>query len=219
MIATGADTLRAECLAAYRGHVSFATAMLAELNGAGVRRAPRAPMCTTTTTGVIWTAAATACCCSAIAIPVSALRSRPNSSASRSAPGSCSIPQSPRRPRPAARVAPDGLAYVTLLNWGADAVELAFKLSRLAGKDHVVAMHGGFHGKTFGALTLTAHERYRDPFKPLVPGVVHVPFGEMEPLAAVLAQAPGRCCVFMEPIQAEAGVRIPPELGISAYRC
>jgi putrescine aminotransferase len=109
-----------------------------------------------------------------------------------------------------AEIAPAGLEYVSLLGSGADAVELAFKLARLAGKDEMIAMEGGFHGKTLGALTLTAHESYREPFQPLVPGVRHVPFGELEPLAARLERAPGRCCVVMEPVQAEAGVVIPP---------
>jgi putrescine aminotransferase len=109
-----------------------------------------------------------------------------------------------------ARVAPEGLEHTAILNSGADAVELALKLSRLGGKDRVVAMDGGFHGKTFGALTLTGQAGYRDPFKPLVPGVEHVPFGELEPLAAALADAPGRGCVVLEPVQGEAGVRIPP---------
>ncbi len=108
------------------------------------------------------------------------------------------------------RVTPEGLDYTSILNSGADAIEFAFKLSRLAGKDRVIAMHGGFHGKTFGALTLTAQDGYREPFMPLVPGVEHVPFGELEPLAEALAKTPGRCCVVMEPVQGEAGVRIPP---------
>jgi putrescine aminotransferase len=210
MIALGADTLRAGCLAAYRGHVSLATAMLAEVNGAEVEtRAEGAYVYDHHDRRYLD--------CGGYGVLLLGHRH----------PGVCAAVKAQLERQPIgtrfllnpvvaeaaetlARVAPDGLAYVTLLNSGADAVELAFKLSRLAGKDRVVAMHGGFHGKTLGALTLTAHERYRDPFKPLVPGVVHVPFGELEPLAAVLAQAPGRCCVFMEPIQAEAGVCIPP---------
>jgi putrescine aminotransferase len=108
------------------------------------------------------------------------------------------------------RVAPEGLENTAILNSGADAVELALKLTRLGGKDRVVAMEGGFHGKTFGALTLTAEPGYRDPFAPLVPGIEHVPFGEIGPLAAALSDAPGRGCVVLEPVQGEAGVRIPP---------
>lgn len=110
-----------------------------------------------------------------------------------------------------AGIAPSGLDYVYLLNSGADAVELAFKLARLGGRRQVVAMHGGFHGKTLGALSLTHHDAYRRPFEPLVPGVTHVPFGEIEALEAELAGSSESSCVFMEPVQAEAGVIIPPD--------
>jgi putrescine aminotransferase len=110
-----------------------------------------------------------------------------------------------------ARVAPSGLDNVILLNSGADAVELAIKLARLGGRREVIAMHGGFHGKTLGALSLTHHEAYRKPFEPLVEGVRHVPFGEIQPLEALLTAERGRYCVVMEPVQAEAGVIIPPD--------
>jgi len=211
-----ADTQRTACLAAYREHVNFATAMLAEVNGAGAEmRAEGAYVYDQNDRRYLD--------CGGYGVLLLGHRH----------PGVCAAvkAQIDRQPigtrfllNPAvaeaaetiARVAPDGLEYVTLLNSGADAVELAFKLSRLAGKDRVIALHGGFHGKTLGALTLTAHDSYREPFKPLVPGVDHVPFGEFEPLARMLAEAPNRCCVFMEPVQAEAGIRIPP---VGYLRC
>jgi putrescine aminotransferase len=110
-----------------------------------------------------------------------------------------------------ARVAPGGLDYVYLVNSGADAVELAIKLARLGGRREVIAMHGGFHGKTLGALSLTHHDAYRRPFEPLVQGVQHVPFGEIQSLEALLTDARDHYCVFMEPVQAEGGVIIPPD--------
>jgi len=106
-----------------------------------------------------------------------------------------------------AGVAPAGLDYVFLTNSGAEATELGLKLARLAGKRHVIAMHGGFHGKTLGALSVTGRAAYRDPFDPLLPMVDFVPFGDPGALrAAVTAQS----AVLLEPVQAEGGVRLPP---------
>ena len=68
-----------------------------------------------------------------------------------------------------AGVTPAGLDYVFLTNSGAEATELGLKLARLAGKRHVIATHGGFHGKTLGALSVTGRAEYRDPFGPSLP--------------------------------------------------
>ena len=106
-----------------------------------------------------------------------------------------------------AGVSPAGLDYVFLTNSGAEAAELGLKLARLAGKPHVIAMHGGFHGKTLGALSVTGRAEYRDPFGPLLPMVDFVPFGD---LAALQAALTARSVVLLEPVQAEAGVRLPP---------
>jgi putrescine aminotransferase len=109
-----------------------------------------------------------------------------------------------------ARVTPEGLEYVFLHCSGAEAVEMAIKLARLAGRPRLVATEGGFHGKSLGALSLTGRAKYRDPFLPLLPDVVHVPYGDVDALAAVLAAQPGECCFFVEPVQGENGVRVPP---------
>ena len=106
-----------------------------------------------------------------------------------------------------AGIAPPGLNYVFLTNSGAEATELALKLARLAGKRHVVAMHGGFHGKTLGALSVTGRAQYRDPFGPLLPMVDFVPFGDPGAMRAALTK---QSAVLLEPVQAEAGVRLPP---------
>jgi len=107
-----------------------------------------------------------------------------------------------------AGVTPSGLDYVFLTNSGAEATELGLKLARLAGKRHVVAMHGGFHGKTLGALSVTGRAQYRDPFGPLLPMVDFIPFGDPGTLRAVLTD---ESVVVLEPVQAEGGVRLPPE--------
>jgi putrescine aminotransferase len=107
-----------------------------------------------------------------------------------------------------AGVAPAGLDYVFLTNSGAEATELGLKLARLAGKRHVIAMHGGFHGKTLGALSVTGQSQYRDPFGPLLPMVDFMPFGDLTALRPALT---ARSVVLLEPVQAEGGVRLPPE--------
>ena len=107
-----------------------------------------------------------------------------------------------------AGIAPSGLDYVFLTNSGAEATELGLKLARLAGQRHVIAMHGGFHGKTLGALSVTGRAAYRDPFGPLLPMVDFVPFGDPGALRAALT---ARSVVLLEPVQAEGGVRLPPD--------
>lgn len=108
-------------------------------------------------------------------------------------------------------VAPAGLDYAFLTNSGAEAVEVGLKLARLSGKRRVVAMQGGFHGKTFGALSVTGRAHYREPFAPLLPGVTFVPFGDTAALHAALAVDGPDTVVILEPVQAEGGVRIPPQ--------
>jgi putrescine aminotransferase len=103
-----------------------------------------------------------------------------------------------------AGVAPSGLDYVFLTNSGAEATELGLKLARLAGKRHVIAMHGGFHGKTLGALSVTGRTQYRDPFGPLLPMVDFVPFGD---LAALRTALTAHSVVLLEPVQADGYLR------------
>ncbi|HZL72305.1 MAG TPA: aminotransferase class III-fold pyridoxal phosphate-dependent enzyme, partial [Planctomycetota bacterium] len=76
---------------------------------------------------------------------------------------------------------------------------------RHTGRAGVVAMHGGFHGRTAGAVSVTGVEKYRASSVPLVPGVTFVPFGDLEALAA--AVGPDTAAVILEPIQSMAGVK------------
>lgn len=101
-------------------------------------------------------------------------------------------------------------------NSGAEAVEAAFKLSRCTGRTHVVATHGGFHGRTMGALALTGHPAKADPFRPLPGDVTHVPFGDTAALSAAVTNA--TAMVILEPIQGEQGVVVPPSGYLSAAR-
>ena len=72
-----------------------------------------------------------------------------------------------------AAVTPPGLDHVHFAGSGAEAVEAALKLARCHGRTRVLATHGGYHGKTMGALSATGNPMYREPFLPLLPGVRH----------------------------------------------
>ncbi|MEM4246059.1 MAG: aspartate aminotransferase family protein [Candidatus Bathyarchaeia archaeon] len=107
-------------------------------------------------------------------------------------------------------LAPKGLEKVFISNSGAESVECAIKIARkFTKKKEIVAMVGGFHGKTMGALSATWSRRYREAFQPLVPGFKHVPYGNLEKAAEALSSE--TAAVIVEPIQGESGVKLPPE--------
>ena len=93
---------------------------------------------------------------------------------------------------------------VFFANSGTEAVEAAIKLARRTGRPGLVAADGAFHGRTTGALALTWKPAYKEPFEPLIPGVTHVPWGDIEALRS--AVGPDTGAVILEPIQGEAGV-------------
>lgn len=113
--------------------------------------------------------------------------------------------------RALADVSPPGLRHVYFGTSGADAVEAAIKLARMHGKWRLIHARGGFHGKTFGALSLCGNPTLTEPFTPLLEGVEQVPFGDVGAIEQAIAAAAGEACVVLEPIQAEGGVRIPPD--------
>jgi acetylornithine aminotransferase len=105
---------------------------------------------------------------------------------------------------------------VLLCNSGAEANEAAFKIARRTGRPHVVAAENAFHGRTMGALALTGQPGKRAPFEPLVPGVTHMPYGDVAALdAAVDADT---AAVFLEPVMGEAGAVTPPAGYLAAAR-
>lgn len=108
-------------------------------------------------------------------------------------------------------VTPDGLDYVYFGNSGAEATETALKLACLNGKSKLIAMHGGYHGKTLGALGVTGRAAYREPFAPLLPRAEFVRFGDLNGLGDALAREGDKSCVILEPVQAEGGVIVPPD--------
>ncbi len=109
-----------------------------------------------------------------------------------------------------------GQAKVLFCNSGAEAVEAALKLSRLTGRTKIVACEGAFHGRTMGALTLTGQQPKRAPFEPLLPDVVHVPFGDTEALAAAIDDR--TAAVIIEPVLGEGGVIHAPNGYLQAAR-
>jgi putrescine aminotransferase len=116
-----------------------------------------------------------------------------------------------------AAITPGDLQYSFFCNSGAEAVEGALKVARaFTGRKGFVAAEGAFHGKTFGALSASGRDVYKDPFRPLMDGFTHVPFGDADALRA--AVGPDTAAVLLEPIQCEAGIRIPPEGYIRAAR-
>jgi acetylornithine/N-succinyldiaminopimelate aminotransferase len=110
----------------------------------------------------------------------------------------------------------DGLGKVLFCNSGAEANETAFKISRRTGRTKVVATDGGFHGRTMGALALTGQPPKRAPFEPLVPGVEHIPFGDVAALEAAIDDE--TAAFIVEPIQGENGVVVPPAGYLQAAR-
>ena len=105
---------------------------------------------------------------------------------------------------------------VFFVNSGTEALEAAFKMARRTGRSTIVAATGGFHGRTMGSLALTGKPAIREPFAPLPGGVVHVPYADVDALAAAVGA--DTAAVVLEPIQGEAGVRVPPAGYLRAAR-
>ncbi len=107
-----------------------------------------------------------------------------------------------------AELTPGDLQISFFANSGTEAVEAALKLARAATKrTRIIATHDAYHGKTFGALSVSGRDVFREPFEPLLADVVHVPFGD---LAALEAVAPDAAAIIVEPVQAEGGINLPP---------
>ncbi|MET9215886.1 MULTISPECIES: acetylornithine transaminase [unclassified Nocardia] len=102
----------------------------------------------------------------------------------------------------------DGEGKAFFCNSGTEANEAAFKMARLTGRTKIVAAEDAFHGRTMGALALTGQPSKREPFEPMPPGVVHVPYGDAAALEAVVDT--DTAAVFLEPMMGESGVVVPP---------
>ncbi|UCE16974.1 MAG: aspartate aminotransferase family protein [Candidatus Bathyarchaeota archaeon] len=108
------------------------------------------------------------------------------------------------------QITPKSLNKIFLGNSGAESVECAIKLARkFSGSPEIIAMMTAFHGKTMGALSATWNKKYREPFKPLVPGFKHVPPDNLEKIRGAITEK--TAAILVEPIRGEGGVRIPPK--------
>ena len=103
-------------------------------------------------------------------------------------------------------ITPAGLNRVFLCNSGAESIEGALKFARQStGRNQIVSALRGFHGRTMGALSATPNKSYQEPFNPLVPGFVHVPYNRIEALEEAVDDS--TAAVLLELVQGEGGVR------------
>jgi len=105
---------------------------------------------------------------------------------------------------------PIGLEMVSFSNSGAESIEAAIKLVRIVSdRSRILYCHGSYHGKTLGALSITGNRKFQKPFSPLIDGMDAVEFGDSQRLAEAL-KSRKYAAFFVEPIQCEGGMRVPP---------
>ena len=111
---------------------------------------------------------------------------------------------------------PEKLDSVYFVNSGAEAVDGALKLARsTTARSKIMSVSGGYHGNTFGALSVSSSAARKAPFEPLLPDVHFMPWNDMESLDDI----DGSCAaVIVETIQGDAGVRIPSQAWLSGLR-
>lgn len=104
-----------------------------------------------------------------------------------------------------ATIAPEGVQRAFLSNSGAEAIEAALKFARATtGRPKIVAAKRGYHGRTMGALSATADNKYRAPFEPLPIPATHVSFNDLNALEASVDEE--TAAIILEPVQGEAGI-------------
>jgi len=102
---------------------------------------------------------------------------------------------------------PENLNSTYFVNSGSEAIEGALKLvKRYTGKTEIIAFKNGYHGGTHGALSLLGNEKLKYAFRPLLPNIQFLDFNNIEQLSKINEKT---ACVFIEPIQAEAGIILP----------
>ena len=102
---------------------------------------------------------------------------------------------------------PESLNCLYVVNSGTEANEAALKLAKRAtGKTRLVSFKGAYHGSTHGSLSVSGNEQKKYAFRPLLPDVMQLPFDDCDALDSINHQVAG---VIIEPIQGDAGVRIP----------
>jgi len=114
-------------------------------------------------------------------------------------------------------ITPNGMNRFFLSNSGAESVECAIKLARKStSRRKIVAIKGGFHGKTHGALSATWDSKYRKSFEPLVPDFTHIPFNNEEAAKDNISHE--TAAVLVELIQGEGGIRVATAAWLSLLR-
>jgi acetylornithine/succinyldiaminopimelate/putrescine aminotransferase len=114
---------------------------------------------------------------------------------------------------------PQSLDSVYFTNSGAEAIEGAMKLAkRVTGRTQIIAFNRSYHGSTQGALSIIGDEYWRNAFRPLLPGIIHLDYNSFEDLDLITDQS---ACVIVETVQAEAGIIAPHKewLKSLAQRC
>lgn len=102
------------------------------------------------------------------------------------------------------------LESLFLCNSGSEAIDTSMKLARLCtGRKEIITATNSFHGFTFGALSATGIPAFKRSFEPLVPGIEHVPFGDIDALCERISER--TAAILLEPVQHEAGIHIPPK--------
>jgi acetylornithine/succinyldiaminopimelate/putrescine aminotransferase len=102
---------------------------------------------------------------------------------------------------------PKGIETTYFVNSGTEATEAALKLAKRAtGRTQIISFHKSYHGNTHGSLSVSGNEQKKYAFRPLLPDVHFIHFNEEEELAQITNKT---ACVIIEPIQGDAGVRIP----------
>ena len=115
-----------------------------------------------------------------------------------------------------AKLLPDGLDNVYFVNSGTEAIEAALKLAKRAtGRTRLVACHKSYHGSTHGSLSITGNETKKYRNRPLLPDVDFIAFDRIEDLERITKEV---ACVVVEPIQGDAGVRVPDTAWLVALR-
>jgi acetylornithine/succinyldiaminopimelate/putrescine aminotransferase len=111
---------------------------------------------------------------------------------------------------------PESLSSTYFVNSGSEAVEGAMKLAkRYTGRPEIISFRDSYHGSTQGALSIMGSEAFRNPFRPLLPGTKLLDHGVTDQLDQITEKT---ACVIMEPVQAEAGVRVPEGSYLKAVR-
>lgn len=106
-----------------------------------------------------------------------------------------------------AETLPSKLNNTYFVNSGSEAIEGAMKLAkRFNGRKEIISFHNAYHGSTQGALSINGSENIKQAFRPLLPGIRHIQYNSLEDLQFISANT---SCIIIEPIQGEAGIRIP----------